>query len=80
MWWALRVPTHVEVTKAAPSQAVGADGHHLLRDPVCGMEFEPNAASPVTTYDGVTHQFCSAHCREAFTADPRRYHHQPIGN
>jgi Cu+-exporting ATPase len=74
------LPTHVEVTKAALSQAVGADGHGLVRDTVCGMELEPNASRPVTTYDGITHQFCSAHCREAFTADPRRYHRQPVGD
>ena len=74
------LPAHVEVTKAGVSQAVGSDGRGLVRDPVCGMQFEPDASSPVATYDGVTYQFCSAHCREAFTADPGRYHHQPVGN
>ena len=73
-------PAQVEVNKAEVSQPVAADGHGLARDPVCGMEFEPHATSPVTTYDGVTYQFCSEHCRETFTADPRRYHHQPVGN
>jgi len=42
-------------------------------DPVCGMEVRPEDAAGTHVHGGVTYPFCSAHCLEAFRADPGRY-------
>mgnify|MGYP002777777364 CR=1 FL=1 len=39
------------------------------RDPVCGMSVREDSPHR-TELDGVTHRFCSARCREKFTAEP----------
>ena len=70
----------VEVNQVEQSEPVDVDLHAPAIDPVCGMQLDPQTAIPSTTYDGVTYRFCSAQCRETFTADPRRYHHQAVGN
>jgi trehalose synthase len=41
------------------------------RDPVCGMAVE--AGDEIATVHGLTFQFCSAQCREAFTRAPERF-------
>ncbi|HYZ82283.1 MAG TPA: permease, partial [Solirubrobacteraceae bacterium] len=41
-------------------------------DPVCGMKVDRGRAV-TTTFRGETFYFCSAHCREAFEADPAQY-------
>jgi uncharacterized membrane protein YraQ (UPF0718 family)/YHS domain-containing protein len=41
-------------------------------DPVCGMKVD-RAKAVAIEHDGNTHAFCSAHCRDAFLADPGRY-------
>jgi YHS domain-containing protein len=43
-----------------------------VTDPVCGMKVD-RAKAVTTEHDGQTHAFCSAHCRDAFLADPGRY-------
>jgi YHS domain-containing protein len=43
------------------------------RDPVCGMTVDENAPGGTLTESGHTYRFCSAQCREKFTADPARY-------
>ena len=42
-------------------------------DPVCGMATGPESAGGSYEYDGKTYHFCSAHCRQKFQADPRRF-------
>ena len=46
-----------------------------VKDPVCGMEIEPQTAPPQEHHDGRTFYFCSKSCHEAFLADPHRYGH-----
>ena len=45
----------------------------MEKDPVCGMEIDPETAQESTNYDGRTYYFCSAECKREFEADPRKY-------
>lgn len=44
-----------------------------FKDPVCGMNVEPEAAAGKDAFEGETFYFCSQHCLETFQADPRRF-------
>jgi len=44
-----------------------------IKDPVCGMELEPDTAEYTVDYDGRTYYFCSADCLEAFEDSPEEY-------
>ena len=45
----------------------------MLRDPVCGMDVNPEQAKYSQEYDGQTYYFCSAHCLNRFRFDPGQY-------
>ncbi|RCS24375.1 heavy metal translocating P-type ATPase [Phyllobacterium salinisoli] len=51
----------------------GAADQPLARDPVCGMNVDPNAGKPTAEYEGRVFHFCSAGCHKKFEADPARY-------
>jgi Cu+-exporting ATPase len=42
-------------------------------DPVCGMTVDPATSKHRSDYRGATYHFCSAGCRNKFTADPQVY-------
>ena len=44
-----------------------------IKDPVCGMDVDPYTAKHTAGYPGRTYYFCSAGCREKFTAAPENY-------
>lgn len=44
-----------------------------VRDPVCGMEIEPQSAFANREHMGQTFYFCSKSCVEQFDADPHHY-------
>ncbi len=44
-----------------------------VRDPVCGMEIEPQSAFAKREHMGQAFYFCSQSCVEKFDADPHRY-------
>jgi Cu+-exporting ATPase len=44
----------------------------LVRDPVCGMEIDPQTAAGQTERDGKTYYFCSLACKERFEAETRK--------
>lgn len=44
-----------------------------VRDPVYGMEFNPQHAAATTAYQGQTFYFCRVECQEQFTQSPERY-------
>ncbi len=44
----------------------------MEKDPVCGMDVDPDAAAGSFDYDGQTYYFCSKGCLEKFRADPAR--------
>ena len=45
----------------------------LVKDPVCGMEVDPNAGGPRVEQEGHTFHFCSEGCRGKFVANPAAY-------
>jgi len=73
------VQGHAIVTTAEPStparlhhdHPAGVSGEVL--DPVCGMTVDPATAEQRADHAGHRYFFCSAKCRERFTADPDRY-------
>lgn len=50
-----------------------------VRDPVCGMEVDPNRPPVTVVHEGRTFHFCSKFCRTTFNADQRRYSHDVAG-
>jgi len=42
-------------------------------DPVCGMSVDPAKTAHRVSHEARDYYFCSAHCRERFIADPRKY-------
>ena len=49
------------------------DAARAATDPVCHMKVDPKSAAGTAEHDGKTYYFCSKHCVERFTADPRKY-------
>lgn len=43
------------------------------RDPVCGMEVDPNSAAGSTVHNGKTYYFCSTGCMRRFEEAPEQY-------
>jgi Cu+-exporting ATPase len=48
-------------------------GRHTVKDPVCGMDVDPEKTPHHAEHEGASFHFCSAKCREKFVADPTRY-------
>jgi P-type Cu+ transporter len=44
-----------------------------VRDPVCGMDIDPETAAGSTEYQGKSYHFCSTVCLERFKEHPERY-------
>jgi len=42
----------------------------LVRDPICGKEFNPAGAAATRNVDGQTHYFCAEKCVAEFDAQP----------
>lgn len=45
----------------------------MLKDPVCGMEVNPETAAAKRDHMGQTFYFCSARCADTFDADPHKF-------
>ena len=45
----------------------------MAKDPVCGMEVDPNDAAATVEHEGQTYYFCSQDCADSFTDDPDSY-------
>lgn len=60
-------PTAAET---APGAAVAIPAPSLVRDPICGMEFDPAGAAAMRTLGGETKYFCAERCAREF--DRRR--------
>ena len=43
------------------------------RDPVCGMDIDPETATGQTDFEGRTFYFCSEDCREKFDTNPAQF-------
>src|ERR1700739_1841301 len=46
---------------------------NLARDPVCGMNVNPDTAKHVLEYAGKNYYFCCAGCLKKFESDPAGY-------
>ena len=47
------------------------------RDPVCGMDVDPDEAAAQSEYQGETYYFCCNECKQRFDKDPKSFAHQP---
>jgi len=56
-----------------PSLIVPPDRKTMVRDPVCGAAVDPAGAGAMVEHRGERYYFCSAACREVFSAEPSRY-------
>ncbi len=60
-------------------QPGSANGHehensaHHMKDPVCGMDVDPETAKHKAEHGGKTYYFCAAGCRTKFIAEPLKY-------
>lgn len=45
----------------------------IVKDPVCEMEVDPQAAAAQLEHNGATYYFCSTACSKRFAQDPQVY-------
>jgi Cu+-exporting ATPase len=45
----------------------------MVKDPVCGMDVDPESAAASSDYEGQTYYFCSIPCQEEFDAEPEKF-------
>lgn len=45
----------------------------MHKDPVCGMNVDPNRAAGKSDYEGTTYFFCSPSCKSKFDQKPSEY-------
>jgi P-type Cu+ transporter len=43
------------------------------RDPVCGMQVDPQKAAAQSNYQGQTYSFCSQQCKQKFDQSPQQF-------
>ncbi|MBA8885838.1 Cu+-exporting ATPase [Dokdonella fugitiva] len=76
-------PAHAHPSPAHPEEATASThaccagrvdtAGTTVRDPVCGMQVDPQETPHHATHDGTAWHFCSARCRERFVAEPTKY-------
>jgi Cu2+-exporting ATPase len=59
--------------KYGPKGVKIVDKKHLVKDPVCGMQIEPETAYSKVEYEGHVVYFCSSNCEEKFKKNPKKY-------
>jgi Cu2+-exporting ATPase len=59
--------------KYEPKGVEFVDKRRAVRDPVCGMEVEPERAYSKVEYEGHMVYFCSRNCEEKFKRNPKKY-------
>ncbi len=62
-----------EPKRANQSQPGGTVMANTVKDPVCGMDIDPDTAAASEQHEGNTYYFCSAACHHSFTANPDKY-------
>ncbi len=45
----------------------------MAKDPVCGMDVDPQTATQRAEYRGEIYYFCAPGCKRAFEAEPEKY-------
>ncbi|MBC7924612.1 MAG: heavy metal translocating P-type ATPase [Bryobacteraceae bacterium] len=70
-------PSCLERFKGDPSKFVheheAAGPAQSFRDPVCGMDVDPDQATGSADYSGQKYYFCSTSCVTKFKAEPKKY-------
>ncbi|HEX3447768.1 MAG TPA: heavy metal translocating P-type ATPase [Isosphaeraceae bacterium] len=64
---------HNQFALPVVGQNLQNDQPGTVRDPVCGMNVDPQTAAGSVDHKGRTYHFCSRHCVDKFRADPARY-------
>lgn len=54
-------------------QRIMSGGKQRVRDPVCGMDIDPERAAATSEYNGDTVYFCAPGCKTRFDQEPERY-------
>ena len=57
----------------AKSFTKGGNGMATERDPVCGMDVDPDNAAAQSTFEGKNYYFCANECKEKFDANPQQF-------
>jgi len=52
----------------------------MVKDPVCGMDVDPDSAAASSDYEGQTYYFCSIPCQEEFDAEPEKFAGKELDN
>lgn len=55
------------------NMANAANKINMAKDPVCGMDVDPQQAAGTSEYKGQTYYFCAPGCKRQFDKDPERY-------
>jgi Cu+-exporting ATPase len=63
----------VGIPEANPSQLPIVGGPAKQKDPVCGMQVDPQRAAGKAEHEGTTYYFCSKGCLERFVREPQRF-------
>ena len=45
----------------------------MTKDPVCGMQVDPNKAPATSSFKGQKYSFCGQDCKQKFDQQPERY-------
>lgn len=64
---------HAKDGSCCSGGGIKSGGEDILRDPVCGMEVNPNAGRPTFEHGGRLFHFCSEGCRGKFEAQPEEF-------
>lgn len=59
--------------KYEPKEVKFMEKKHITKDPVCGMEVEPEKAYGTIEHQGNLIYFCSGKCEEEFKKNPKKY-------
>jgi len=59
--------------KYEPKIAEFKEKKHLTKDPVCGMEVQPEKAYTKVEHEEYVIYFCSEECEKEFTKNPKEY-------
>lgn len=49
----------------------------MVKDPVCGMEFDEKTAKVQFQHRGKAYYFCSVPCKISFSKEPEKYVKEP---
>jgi Cu+-exporting ATPase len=58
------------------ARTMGAEGATMtttLKDPVCGMDLDPQTAADKSEYQGMVYYFCCSGCKKSFEKQPGKY-------